>query len=71
MVSSKIESVLFNTKKWNLDDALSWSKSHGFYPKVQKVTKDFIHLTINSGYYKRIRTKAIPRTGIELRIGFV
>lgn len=69
---SQIQSVLFDKNYWKIFDSINWLHSHHIYPiKSPHITENFIRFRVRTPEkYKRFITKKLPKSHIDLVIGF-
>jgi len=69
-MSSEVQAVLFDKKKWSIRVAYTWVKTHLKTPKKLHVTKNKLRFRLKDpNKYSKLRIKKLPK-GIELIIGF-
>ena len=69
---SKIQSVLFDRKKWTMADARKWLKMNRMKPikSVDKTTNFYRYRLYSPKKFKRFAMKPIKKHGLLFVIGF-
>ena len=72
-MTSEIQAVLFDKKKWAKGKASRWLQMHNFRPiKDVHITGNFLRYRLrNPKKFKRLRIKHDPESGVSLIIGFM